>query len=163
MFRNILVAVDGSRHSDRALGEAIDLATAGSGRLTILSAVPRPPSWSVSPMALATVQTLHDELERDTRRVLGEAVDRVPDTIPVTKLLTHAPIRQALHEQLHSGRYDVLVMGSRGRGAVTASLLGSVSHYALHHSPIPVLVTHAEADADADVSPSGDQLVEQVG
>ena len=149
MFRNILVAVDGSPHADRALAEAIDLATASNGRLTILAAVPRPPSWATTPTAAATIQALAHDLEQETMETLETGVDRVPDSVPVTKILSHDPIRLVLQKQLDSGRYDLLVMGSRGRGAVTASLLGSVSHYALNHSRIPVLVVHVEEEAEA--------------
>ena len=42
MFRNILVSVDGSEHSDRALDEAIDIARADQARLTILPRSSRP-------------------------------------------------------------------------------------------------------------------------
>ena len=149
MFRNILVAIDGSSHSVRALAEAVDLATSTNGRLTLLAAVPRPPAWATNPSSAATIQTLSAELEEETNEVLKDAVDRVPASIPLTKILSHDPIRQALLEAVNSGSYDVLVMGSRGRGPVSASLLGSVSHYALHHSPIPVLIVHADDEAEA--------------
>jgi nucleotide-binding universal stress UspA family protein len=150
MFRNILVAIDGSTHSDHALGEAIDLATSTNGRLTILAAVPRPPAWASTPTAAATIQALSADLERETTEVLQNAVDRVPASVPLTKILSHEPVREALLETVRSGNYDVLVMGSRGRGPVSASLLGSVSHYALHHSPIPVLIVHAQDEPQAD-------------
>jgi nucleotide-binding universal stress UspA family protein len=149
MFRNILVAVDGSRHADKALSEAIDLATTNCGRLTILTAIPRPPAWAVSPVAVAAVQTLGADLEREFGEVLCAAVDRVPASVPVTKLLTPEPIRHALLKRMKCGEHDLLVMGSRGRGAVTASLLGGVSHYVLNHSSIPVLIVHADDDDSA--------------
>ena len=44
MFHNILVAIDGSPDSDRALTQAIDLAEAEHARLTIFSAVVTPPA-----------------------------------------------------------------------------------------------------------------------
>ncbi len=58
--------------------------------------------------------------------------------------MTDQPIRTALLRQIEAGHHDLVAMGSRGRGAVRSALLGSVSHYILNHSPVPVLIVHAE-------------------
>ncbi|MGZ4166125.1 MAG: universal stress protein [Solirubrobacteraceae bacterium] len=155
MFRNILVCVDGSAHAEHALSEAIDLAAAERSRLTILTAIPRPPYWACNPVTAAGIEPLATDLAAEATAALKAAVDRVPDSIPVTTILTREPIREALMKCIESGRHDLVVMGSRGRGALTASLLGSVSHYALHHSHIPVLVVHTEDEATQAQSPEG--------
>jgi nucleotide-binding universal stress UspA family protein len=147
MFRSILVCVDGSVHAERALSEAIDLADAERSRLTILTSIPRPPYWACSPVTAAGIEPLANDLAAEAEATMKAAVDRVPESIPVTKILTREPIREALMDRIRSGDHDLVVMGSRGRGAFTASLLGSVSHYALNHSHVPVLVVHIEDEA----------------
>jgi nucleotide-binding universal stress UspA family protein len=147
MFRSILVCVDGSVHAERALSEAIDLADAERSRLTILTSIPRPPYWACSPVTAAGIEPLANDLAAEAKATMKAAVDRVPESIPVTKILTREPIREALMDRIRSGDHDLVVMGSRGRGAFTASLLGSVSHYALNHSHVPVLVVHTEDEA----------------
>jgi nucleotide-binding universal stress UspA family protein len=150
MFHNILVCVDGSAHAERALTEAIDLADAERSRLTILTSVQRPPYWASTPSTAVGIESLSGELEEEATATLRAAVDRVPPSIPVTQILSRGPIREALMEHVRSGRHDLLVMGSRGRGALSASVLGSVSHFALNHSPVPVLIIHADEEAERD-------------
>jgi nucleotide-binding universal stress UspA family protein len=142
MFRNILLSYDGSPHSQRALEEAIDLAKESRGRLTILTSVQQLAPWMYGPGSAGAVAQLSNDLLTEAQEILRAAVDQVPDDIPLTKMLSRDPIRSALMKELGKGCYDLLVLGSRGRGAVSASLLGSVSHYALNHSPVPVLIVH---------------------
>lgn len=146
MFRNILVSVDGSPHAERALAEAIDIATESRARLTLLTAIATPPPWAYSPVSAGVLQSLCAELARESEDTLRAAVDSVPKSIPVTSILSGKPIRKALMCELATDKHDLLVIGSRGRKAIRASLFGSVSHFALNHSPIPVLVIH-ENDA----------------
>jgi nucleotide-binding universal stress UspA family protein len=144
MFHNILVAVDGSQHADRALTEAIDLADSEHASLTLFTAVVPPPTGAYFGASGAAVTTAVREAEARAEAILQQARDRVPDDLPVTSVLTGQPVLPALIRQIKDGQHDLVVMGSRGRGAVRAALLGSVSHYVLNHSPVPVLIVHAE-------------------
>lgn len=158
MFRNILVSVDGSCHAQRALSEAIDLAEAGHGRLTLVTAITKPTSFGVSPMVAAACQSCAADLEQEATRILRRAADRVPADVPVRTILTREPIRTVLRREIESGRHDVLVMGSRGRGAIRSWLFGSVSHFALNHARIPVLVIHADDEPPARPMPAPSAL-----
>jgi nucleotide-binding universal stress UspA family protein len=151
VFRNILVSIDGSSHSDRALSEAIDIASASSARLTVITAVPSAHPWVYTPSNVAALETLGPELERESQEIMRNAIERIPESVPVTKIITHDPIRKALIRKINDGCYDLLVMGSRGRGAVSASLFGSVSHFALNHSRIPVLIVHDESERQREL------------
>jgi len=159
MFRNILVAVDGSADAQQALTQAIDLAESEHARLTIFSAVVMPPAAAYFGAGGAVAETLARDADTETEAILERAVEQVPDRVSVTTVLSSDPVRLALANQIASGGHDLVVMGSRGRGALRSALLGSVSHYLLHHSPVPVLIVHAEPERglSASAAVSGEQ------
>jgi nucleotide-binding universal stress UspA family protein len=144
MFHNILVAVDSSAHADQALAHAIDLAESEHTRLTLITAVTNLPAAAYVGMTGAAAATLSEAARSDAEAILRRARELVPDDLPVTTMLTDPPVRLALIRQIKEGHHDLVVLGSRGRGAVRSALLGSVSLYVLHHSPVPVLIVHAE-------------------
>jgi nucleotide-binding universal stress UspA family protein len=147
MFRNILVAIDGSPDADQALAQAIDLAVSQNSRLTLFSADVTPPAAAYIGAGGPVAATLARDAEADTETLLRTAIQRVPDQVSVSSVHSSGAVRPALTEQITTGHHDLVVMGSRGRGALRSVVLGSVSHYVLHHSPVPVLIVHAQPDA----------------
>ncbi len=146
MFRNILVAIDGSADADRALGHAIDLADCEHAKLTIFSAVPAPPPLAYSTPGAAALGDLGEQARAETEQIVRAALDRVPDSVSVTSVIKTEPAKAALLKQIAAGEHDLVVMGSRGRGAVRSTLLGSVSHHVLHHADVPALIVHGDRD-----------------
>jgi nucleotide-binding universal stress UspA family protein len=144
MFHDILVAVDGSPDADEALTQAIDLAGSEHTRLTLITGVQKLPTVAYIGLSAAPLAQIDAGARSRAENVLRGARDRVPGDIPVTTLLTDQSIRVAIIERARRGGHDLVVMGSRGRGAVRSTLLGSVSHYILNHSPIPVLIVRAD-------------------
>jgi nucleotide-binding universal stress UspA family protein len=144
MFANVLVAVDGSRHAARALDEAIDLARCQHARLTLLVSVPDPASWPLGAETAAGFAALAPGIEREHQALLDAAAARVPDDVPVAKLLTHGWAGPAIVRAVQEGGHDLVVMGSRGHGELRSLLLGSVSHHVVHARASAVLVVHAQ-------------------
>jgi nucleotide-binding universal stress UspA family protein len=148
MFRQLLVAFDGSPHAQRALAEAVDMAHANSGRLTVLTVVPDPSLWAlnIGYAAAADFNEANDQIERDYKAMLDAAVDTVPDDVPVTKILKHGAAGAEIIDAAGARHHDLIVMGSRGRGELRSLLLGSVSHRVVQASPVPVLIVHVEEE-----------------
>jgi nucleotide-binding universal stress UspA family protein len=155
MFRNVLVATDGSPDADQALGQAIDLVESEHARLTIFSAVVPPSPGAYMGAGGAAAATLARDAEAETEKILRAAVEQVSDDVSVATVRSSDPVRRTLIRQIEEGGHDLVVMGSRGRGALRSVLLGSVSHYVLHHSPVPVLIVHAEGERGLEAPAGG--------
>ncbi|MDO8185613.1 universal stress protein [Conexibacter sp. JD483] len=142
MFRNILVGVDGSPASDRALERAVELARDGHARLTLLTAVPKPPGFAAGMGDASAVAALVEGLDREALARLAEAVAAIPDELPVTTLVSRRPVCRALLERVSTGCHDLVVVGTRDHGRLRRWLSGSVSRAMIRRCEVPVLVVH---------------------
>jgi len=142
MFRNVLVAFDGSPHAELALKHAVDLAQSEGARLTLLT-VYRDPTSGVVGVPDNLMDEIEQQLRDEAQATLNRAGAQVPPGVPAQAVLSTGPAAQIVLDQVREGQHDLVVMGARGRSGIGAMLLGSVSHNVLHHSPVPVLIVPA--------------------
>lgn len=135
-LKNILVALDGSKGSSKALDNAIDLARQSQGAITGVFVIPL---FSVN--VANPKSKLGKALAEGGKKILSEAklrcakngvlfVEKILCGNEGFKLVSFAKNKKA----------DIIIMGSRGQSGIKEFILGSVSHYVAHKSPIPVLI-----------------------
>jgi nucleotide-binding universal stress UspA family protein len=137
MFLNILAAVDGSSSSHRALGQAVDVARAMNSKLTLITVAP-PLSHYVT-LAGVTSETMRGELDKWAHRILTEAAAGVPEDVIAHMVQRRGHAGPEIATELERGNYDLVVLGTRGRGRAQEGLLGSVNGYLHFHASVPVL------------------------
>ncbi|HEX6149748.1 universal stress protein [Nocardioides sp.] len=120
----LVVGVDGSQHSERALRWAADQALLEQRGLTVVHAVP---ASEAAPDAARDV----------IARARVEVARRAPE-VDVAEAVCVADPREALIEA--SRKASLVVLGSRGRGRLRSVLLGSVSAAVAQHAACPVVV-----------------------
>lgn len=141
MFKKVLVPIDGSEWSLRALKAAAALAERFNSAVTLLYVVSLPtrnPAFSSEFGMIPS--TVVDELETDGERLLSQAAAEYPN-LAVEKIIRIGhPAGEILAEAKNG--YDLIVMGSRGLGEVRGFLMGSVSDKVTHHALCKVMVVH---------------------
>ena len=136
MIKNILIPVDGSDGSDRAVAQAVELAKIYEAKLNFLYVA------NINQLAInaALSQAILDAVKNAGKTILTRAENMVPSEVESENFLeTGAPAAVILEfeEKLNA---DLIVMGSRGLGLVKGVLLGSVSQYITERAKCPVLV-----------------------
>jgi nucleotide-binding universal stress UspA family protein len=137
MYDRILVAVDHSEISDRAVVAARDLALLSQGEVWVLHLRERETGAKTGVLVI-------DETTQDANAAVAAAVD----VLTAAGVKAHGEVRNtifgyAAREIINDADEvdaDVIVMGSRGRGDLAGLLLGSTAHKVIHLSHRPVLV-----------------------
>lgn len=135
MFERILLAVDGSEHSAKAVPVAADLARRYGGEVVVLHVREHELGWGAdidvetSGEAIDLVDGIVRTLKDEGTNVRGEVV-RVP--------LGQTP--RAILDASKDERAELIVLGTRGLSDWGRLLMGSVAHKVVHLAEMPVLV-----------------------
>lgn len=130
----IVVGLDGSERSQRALAWATDFAPDGCEIMVVGAWMPSRSGY------IAVAEHYSDDLERarnDYNAILDALEADAGSTLFERRFAFADPAATLLDE---AARGDLLVVGQRGHSGLSAAILGSVTTHVLHHSPIPVAV-----------------------
>ena len=142
----ILIAVDDSPHSERALEFAAQMRWPPGSRVLVATVVPPPLPTSTAIDAPSTAEALRMEKDDLSRAevLIARAQERLRSIgfCVEGRLLSGDP-REKLLQLVESEAVTLLVLGSHGRTGLARLLLGSVSSHAVAHAPCSVLVVKA--------------------
>ncbi|HAS52888.1 MAG: hypothetical protein A2X56_02715 [Nitrospirae bacterium GWC2_57_13] len=146
MIKTILVATDGSKQAMKAVDYAVGLAGQAGASLLVLSVIDR---------SFLVAQTIHSSatptkirmpveeyLKQAAEKYLGQAVAAgAKKKVRAKKVIKYGhPVEEIVKEARRS-KADLIVIGSRGKSALKAAVLGSVAFGVIHKdTKVPVLV-----------------------
>jgi nucleotide-binding universal stress UspA family protein len=153
VFHKILVPLDGSEHSDRALETALQIATKFDGKVTLLHVysvtvtpvvIPEPTTLNPTGVPIATsaeVSKMVDAARDAGKKILADAEKKVREkNVEVETLLREGNSSQEIVKTAKEGQFDLIVIGARGVHRIRDLLMGSVTEGVVKHASCPVLV-----------------------
>jgi nucleotide-binding universal stress UspA family protein len=135
-IKKILVPLDGSKNSFRGLDEAISIARACHATITGLYIIPIYPRNVTDAVIPYFIQP-----EKEARKFMKDAKVRAAQRgILFRSKITRGSPTCEIQQMAVPKKFDLLVIGARGRGFVKEAFLGSVSNAIVHKAKIPVMV-----------------------
>jgi nucleotide-binding universal stress UspA family protein len=149
MFRNILVAVDGTSTSQRGLKVAVELALDQKATLHVVHVVD---DMTFVPMEVpyaqaAYIKSMGEGLRETGRKLLAKAEsfarERQVDVHTILAVSKGYGVAMALLREAKRRKVDVIVLGTHGRRGLRRLLLGSDAEMVLREAQVPVLLVRA--------------------
>ncbi len=143
MYKNLLIAIDGSELAGKALAQGLELAKAIGARVTIVNVTPPWSSIAVGEVAVMFPPEEYDaNMQAAAKQLLDKAVAEAQGAgvTAETVAASDAHAYRAILDVAGDKGCDLIVMGSHGRKGIAGLLLGSETTKTLTHGKIPVLV-----------------------
>ena len=139
----VLLATDGSEEAELAARTAIDLAGKTGSELHVVNVLVMPPETLRDPVGTVAAR---EDFEREERERLDELVGRLEASggaVGGAHFRVGSPATEIVAQAEETGA-GLVVLGSRGLGAMSRALMGSVSDSVVRHAPCPTLVVREE-------------------
>ncbi len=146
MYRRLLVAVDGSKQSYKAIDHAVALAEKFGSELKLLSVVPilSLPTFSDEPFyAMGSLFNNQDKVKSFFNDILIDAEAMVRSKhadIKVSTILREGRPSAIIVDVAEKDECDMIIISSRGMGGITGLVLGSTSHRVVDSCIKPVMI-----------------------
>ena len=133
----ILVAMDGSKCSEKALDQAISMAKICNSTLFGISVI------ELYPGQMEVAPALVEKLSAETREILERVKDRAAKENISCETIVHigGQPHEFIIQEAKEKNIDLIVMGTHGRTGLKKLLMGSVTERVIGHAPCAVLVT----------------------
>ena len=139
-MKSILVATDGSETSNRAILKTKELAEGLGSKITIINVANDLIAHPYLMNREYGVQT-NEDLMKFGKEILKDSVKLLEGFEgTVETVIRSGEAGREIVDEAKSGDYDLIVMGSRGLGAFSRAMLGSVSNKVLHHVAKDILI-----------------------
>ena len=136
-MNKILVAVDGSMASIHAAKKGVELARGLGAEITLVYV--SPPVMMPTDVPLSPVEDLRDSQLARGESILKDVANTLEFPPVKTMNLLGAPA-EVIADVAMDGKFDLVIVGNKGRGAVSRVLLGSVADRLVHICLKPVMV-----------------------
>ena len=135
-FKKILVALDGSKNSIRALSNAIQLAKQTGASITGISVIQAfPTEMGLKKTIVGKTLSKHYKQFMQTAKTMCTKKD-----VSFRGMIKYGEEGKTIVSFAQKNNFDLIVVGSRGMGNLRELFLGSTSNYVVHSSKIPVLI-----------------------
>lgn len=141
MFKKILVAVDGSEYSFRAVKTAASLAEKYNCKVTLIYVVAlATQNPGFAPEIGVIPDHVIDSLVKEGEKTLNKAVEEFTMGNIDTLIRTGHPAAEIIAEAAQG--YDIIIVGSRGLGEFKSFVMGSVSDRVAHNAKCAIMIVH---------------------
>ncbi|WP_456410685.1 universal stress protein [Oceanithermus sp.] len=147
MYKRVLLPTDGSACSEAALREGLELVKTCGAEATVLYILENPLiTLPMLPEGIPYEAELYEDLKKAAEETLERARAIAKEMgLEVKTLMREGQPAPTIVEVAKD--YDLVVMGTHGRGALEKLILGSVTEGVLHRTATSTLVIHCKRDA----------------